>query len=113
MREELTLRLRGTWLSTERPDTALVGAALAPFGAELVGVTGVGPGELRLLIALPEAADLIALGTAVGDTLGLPSPRITFERETSADRGIAGRGYYCSCGGVDGDHADGCPKATA
>jgi hypothetical protein len=113
VREELTLRLRGTWLSTERPDTALVGAALAPFGAELVGVTGVGPGELRLLIALPEAADLIALGTAVGDTLGLPSPRITFERETSADRGIAGRGYYCSCGGVDGDHADGCPKATA
>ncbi|MFI1566494.1 hypothetical protein ACH4ZX_26150 [Streptomyces sp. NPDC020490] len=111
MREELILRLRGAWRHAERPDTALIAAALAPFGAELDGVIGVAPGDIRLPVAIPETADLIALGDAVANALALPSPRITFEQETAAERGVAGRGYYCSCGGVDGDHTEQCPRA--
>ncbi|MGV9901965.1 hypothetical protein ACWDU8_05590 [Streptomyces sp. NPDC003388] len=111
MHEELVLRLRGTWQRPERFDTALIDAALAPFGAELVAVTGLEPGDVRLLVTVPETADLIAVGAAVADALALPSPRITFDRGTPAARGIAGRGYYCSCGGVDGDHTEECPRA--
>ncbi|MBD3010504.1 MULTISPECIES: hypothetical protein [unclassified Streptomyces] len=112
MREELIVRLRGTWQQTEPPDRELVGTALARFGADLVAVMPVGPGDLRMLIVVPETADLIALGSAVAGVLALPSPRITFERAVSEVRGIAGRGYSCSCGGVDGDHTAECPRAT-
>lgn len=84
---------------------------LAPFGAELIAVTGIEPGDVRVRIAVPETADLIAVGAAVADALALPAPRITFERGTSAVRGVAGRGFYCSCGGVDGDHTEDCPRA--
>ncbi|MEV5480067.1 MULTISPECIES: hypothetical protein [Streptomyces] len=111
MREELILRLRGAWQPTEQPDAALIGAALAPFGAELDDVIGVDPGDIRLLVAIPETADLIAVGDAVAEALVLPSPRITFERGAAAERGVAGRGYYCSCGGVDSDHTEECPRA--
>lgn len=106
------MRLRGAWQHAERPDEALIGAALAPFGAELDGVLGVGPGDIRLLVAIPGTADLIAVGDAVADALALPSPRVTFERESTAERGVAGRGYYCSCGGVDGDHTEECSGAA-
>ncbi len=103
--------MRGAWQHAERPDTALIGAVLAPFGAELDGTIGVDPGDIRLPVTIPGTTDLIALGDAVADALALPSPRITFERETAAVRGVAGRGYYCSCGGVDGDHTEQCPRA--
>ncbi|RLV72000.1 hypothetical protein D3C57_145775 [Streptomyces rapamycinicus NRRL 5491] len=106
------MRLRGTWQQTEPPDRELVGTALAPFGADLVEVTQAGPGDLRVLIVVPETADLIAVGSAVAGALALPSPRITFERGISEVRGIAGRGYSCSCGGVDGDHTPECPRAA-
>ncbi|GAA3353329.1 hypothetical protein GCM10017744_006190 [Streptomyces antimycoticus] len=112
MREELIVRLRGAWQQTGPPDSELVGTALAPFGADLVGVMAVAPGDLRMLIVVPETADLIAVGSAVAGVLALPSPRITFEREISEVRGIAGRGYSCSCGGVDGDHTAECPRAA-
>lgn len=111
MREQLILRLRGAWQQSEGPDTALISAALAPFDAELTAVKSLETGDIRLLIAVPDAADLIAVGTTVADALALPSPRITFEREASTRRGVAGRGYYCSCGGVDGDHMKDCPEA--
>jgi hypothetical protein len=106
------LRLRGAWRQAERPDTTRVGAALAPLGAELLDVTGVEPGEIRLVIRTPDTADLIVVGEAVADALALPSPRITFHQDSSGNRGAAGQGYYCSCGGVDGDHAEGCPRAA-
>ncbi|WP_432045145.1 hypothetical protein [Streptomyces asiaticus] len=112
MREELIVRLRGTWQQTEPPDPGLVGTALARFGADLVEVMPAEPGDLRMLIVVPETADLIAVGSAVADALGLPSPRITFERAVSEVRGVAGRGYSCSCGGVDGDHTAECPRAA-
>ncbi|WP_413098579.1 hypothetical protein [Streptomyces sp. Inha503] len=112
MREELIVRLRGTWQQAEPLDGELVRAALAAFGADLVEVMPVGPGDLRVLIVVPETADLIALGSAVAGVLALESPRITFERAVSEVRGIAGRGYSCSCGGVDGDHTAECPRAA-
>lgn len=112
MREEITLRLRGSWERAVRPGTAELGAVLAPFGAELADVPVAEPGELELLIVMPETADLTAVGAAVADALALPSPRITFERENLVLRAAAGRGYYCACGGVDGDHLQGCPKAA-
>jgi hypothetical protein len=106
------LRLRGAWRQAERPDIARVSAALAPLGADLVDVIGVEPGELRLLIRIPETADVIVIGEAVADVLALPSPKITFHQDSSSNRGAAGQGYYCSCGGVDGDHVEGCPRAV-
>ncbi|MGW5698788.1 hypothetical protein ACWEWX_50905, partial [Streptomyces asiaticus] len=65
MREELIVRLRGTWQQTEPPDPGLVGTALARFGADLVEVMPVEPGDLRMLIVVPETADLIAVGRRV------------------------------------------------
>lgn len=111
MREELLVRLQGTWQWAERPDESRVAAALAPFDAELTEILGAGPGELRLLITLPASANLIAVGEAVADALALPSPRISYERDLNVPRGAAGPGYYCTCGGVDGDHVEGCPRA--
>ncbi|MFC9970889.1 hypothetical protein ACFVH6_08315 [Spirillospora sp. NPDC127200] len=115
MLEELMLRLRGPWERSEQLDTSEVDEALAPLGASLISVVEARPGELRLLLAVPEAADWTVMGETVARTVGMSAPRITFESalETPRKRGVAGRGYYCSCGGVDGDHADGCPRGTS
>lgn len=107
------LRLRGPWEEAARPDIEVVNAALGPFGAALVAVDWDGPGELRLLVEADHDADLFALGAAVADALALPSPRIRFLHEAPNTRGVAGPGYACSCGGVDGDHAQGCPRAAS
>ncbi|MGI5170982.1 hypothetical protein ACQEU3_42190 [Spirillospora sp. CA-253888] len=113
--EELMLRLRGSWERSEHLDTAEVDEALARFGASLISVVEARPGELRLLVAVPETTDWIVMGEAVARAVGLTAPRITFESalETPTKRGVAGPGHYCSCGGVDGDHADGCPRKSS
>ncbi|MBE1535586.1 hypothetical protein [Actinomadura algeriensis] len=113
MREELTLCLRGSWEEAARPDIGMVNAALGPFGAVLLAVSADEPGELRLLMAVNDDAALFAVGTAVAEVLALPSPRIRFLDDDSPTRGVAGPGYACSCGGVDGDHGQGCPAAAS
>ncbi|MEO3783718.1 hypothetical protein ABGB12_10330 [Actinocorallia sp. B10E7] len=112
MREESTLRLQGSWGHAEPPDPTKVEAALAPFGVELAGAVEAGPGELRIPLLIPMTVDHLDVADAVVDALELPSPRIRFEHGSGV-RGIAGSGYHCSCGGVDGDHVDGCPGADA
>lgn len=113
MREELTLRLQGSWGHADPPDAAKVEAALAPFGARLAGPIEAGPGRLWIPMTVPAAlGDAVAVGRAVAEALELPAPRIRFQQGAGV-RGIAASGYYCACGGVDGDHVAGCPRADA